>query len=218
MGNKTVIAFDLDDTLYKERDYVFSAYREITRYYGDIVPDDVKEKFFSFAKPYEAFDFLAAAVPGTDVEKMKEIYRSGNVPLADTECALETLTSLKDSGFRVAIITDGFSARQRKKIQSLKLDAVTDCIIISEETGCDKHSPVPFRLLQETFPDASRFCYVGDNPEKDFYHPNIMGWNTAMIFDGKKQNIHSQNNAPTALHKAKTTLMSLKETLKLYHG
>ena len=216
MKNSAIIAFDLDDTLYKERDYVISAYREITRYYGDIVPEDTKNKFYSFTKPYEAFEFLAAAVPETNAEIMKDIYRSGNVTLADTEGAAETLACLKNKGFRIAIITDGFSVRQRGKINALKLNNLADCIIISEETGCDKHSPVPFRLLQNTFKDACRFCYIGDNPEKDFYHPNIMGWSTVMIFDGKKQNIHTQDNAPTALHKSKTTIMSLKETLKLF--
>ena len=118
MASNVVIAFDLDDTLYKERDYVLNAYLKILqRYAGEVCRasencdfgefaknEDVIslcQNFLAHEKPYEAFDYLAAHLPGTDVEEMKAIYRSGDIPLKDTEGAHDMLAYLKDKGITV---------------------------------------------------------------------------------------------------------------------
>ena len=226
MASNVVIAFDLDDTLYKERDYVLNAYLKILqRYAGEVCRasencdfgefaknEDVIslcQNFLAHEKPYEAFDYLAAHLPGTDVEEMKAIYRSGDIPLKDTEGACDTLAYLKDKGYTTAIITDGFSQRQRRKISALGIEHLIDHILISEETGYDKTSAIPFRRLQEKCPDAKRFVYIGDNPAKDFYHPNTMGWDTVMVFDAARRNIHPQNLRLPQSYLAHTSLMAL---------
>ena len=34
---------------------------------------------------------------------------------------------------------------------------------------------------------------VGDNPSKDFYHPNLLGWTTIMLRDREGINVPSQD-------------------------
>lgn len=209
MKNNAVIAFDLDDTLYKERDYVLTVYRLILERYGDCVADNVKSTFLSIAKPYEAFEYFCCQVPQADIEEIKSLYRSGNIPLEDTEGAIPLLEYLKSYGYIIAVITDGFSARQRAKLSSLGIDNLIDAVIISEETGFDKHTPEPFLGLMEINPDAERFYYIGDNPDKDFYYPNIMGWHTVMILDNYNYNIHIQHTLLNPSFSAKTIVTSL---------
>ncbi len=214
MKNNTVIAFDLDDTLYKERDYVIAAYRTIIERYGSEMCDADRALFMSYSKPYEAFEFFCSKVPGSDIENLKTIYRSGSVPIKDTEGAEDLLRYLKSQGYATAVITDGFSARQRAKLHTLGIDSLIDTVIISEETGFDKHTPKPFELLEKLYPDADVFYYIGDNPEKDFYYPNISGWHTIMISDTNNHNIHTQHTLQKPAYNAKTTLMSLAELKK----
>ena len=38
---------------------------------------------------------------------------------------------------------------------------------------------------------ASEYCYVGDNPKKDFIAPNALGWTTIML-KADERNIHEQ--------------------------
>jgi putative hydrolase of the HAD superfamily len=40
-------------------------------------------------------------------------------------------------------------------------------------------------------PDEKRFVYIGDNPKKDFYWANRLGWTTIMLLDNGR-NIHHQ--------------------------
>ena len=177
--------------------------------YGDYVADNVKSTFLSIAKPYEAFEYFCRQVPQADIEEIKLLYRSGNIPLEDTEGAIPLLEYLKSYGYITAVITDGFSARQRAKLSSLGIDNLIDAVIISEETGFDKHTPEPFLGLMEINPDAERFYYIGDNPDKDFYYPNIMGWHTVMILDNYNYNIHIQHTLLNPSFSAKTIVTSL---------
>lgn len=209
MKSSTVIAFDLDDTLYKERDYVLAVYHLILERYGDCVADNVQKTFLAMSKPYKAFEYFCSQVPQANIEEIKALYRSGNIPLEDTEGAVHLLKYLKYSGYITAIITDGFSVRQRAKLSKLGIDNLIDTVIISEETGFDKHTPQPFIRLMETYPDAERFYYVGDNPEKDFYYPNITGWQTIMILDSNNYNIHNQRTLLNPAFSAMTVVTSL---------
>ena len=50
-----------------------------------------------------------------------------------------------------------------------------------------------FMSLMEIHPEATEFVYVGDNIEKDFYHPRRLGWHTIGIRDTEGVNIHPQD-------------------------
>ncbi len=201
----TVICFDLDDTLYKEIDFLKSAYREIALYaaQGDQLLAD--KAYYEMLQAYKdggnAFKQLNQLLgKKTPVEEYLARYRTHRPDIHLTPETRETLEELKAAGSVIALITDGRAVQQRNKIAALGLNRwVADGdIIISEETGSEKPAEDNYRRLMELHPDAEQFVYVGDNPAKDFVAPNRLGWTTVCLEDNG-ENIHPQKFAEHAL-------------------
>ena len=202
-----VVVFDLDDTLYKEQDYLRSAYREIAARiesrYGNLPllsrrgqgwSDPPLDRMLRWRQEGEnVFQRLIEAY-GLDltVNDLLTIYRS-HIPAIRLD---EETKSLLDRLYPYAVlglITDGRSLTQRHKIDALGLSAYMDekDILISEETGFEKPSDEPFRHFMERYPSRT-YYYIGDNPAKDFIAPNHLGWTTICLLDDGR-NIHPQD-------------------------
>ena len=191
-----VVVFDLDDTLYKEQDYLQSAYREISavvesRY---SVPEGVSDQMFRWwQKGENVFQQLIETYElKLTVDELLRIYRSHVPAIRLEESVGELLRRLRQHA-ALGIITDGRSLTQRHKVEALGLTAYMDeqDILISEETGYGKPSDEPFRWLMERHP-SSAYYYIGDNPAKDFEAPNRLGWTTVCLLDDGR-NIHRQD-------------------------
>jgi putative hydrolase of the HAD superfamily len=91
---------------------------------------------------------------------------------------------------KIAIITDGRSVTQRAKISALSLNDYTSDIYISEEVGHEKPDPYSFVKIFDKY-RGFQFLYIGDNPQKDFLSPNMLGWTTICRLDDG-QNVHKQ--------------------------
>ncbi len=199
----TLVAFDLDDTLYKEIDYLRSAYREIAIHaaHGDgmLAGDLLSLMIQTYRGGGNAFLRLNKALnTDTPLDTYLQMYRSHrpNIHLAPE--VRETLDALKTAGCIIALITDGRSLQQRNKIAALGLDRwIADGdIVISEEIGSEKPDEANYRRLMERHSEVERFVYVGDNPKKDFLAPNRLGWTTVCLLDNG-ENIHPQRLAGT---------------------
>lgn len=179
-----LVAFDLDDTLFAEADFVESAYRAIASRYGaELLP-------LMKAAPSPAAAFDATGLP---IDRLLDIYRRH---MPDIRLALEVrrmLANLSDAGHRLAIVTDGRSVTQRNKIRALGLDRLVAPrdIFISEEVGADKLSGEAFVMLDESCPAELPKIYVADNPAKDFLIPNRLNWRTVCLLNCGR-NIHPQ--------------------------
>lgn len=192
MCNK-VVCFDLDDTLYKEIEYLKSAYREIATTIGhpEVAPQMVKW----FRAGENVFQRLNEHLGiNTPIEDYLRIYRNHYPDIELTAGVKETLDELKSRGAVLGLITDGRSVSQMNKIRALGLDRWFEDmnIIISEEFGSDKTDRKNFEYFAERFPRAC-FAYVGDNPKKDFVVPNSLCWKTIMLRDDGR-NIHKQKS------------------------
>ncbi len=193
-----VICFDLDDTLYKEIDFLKSAYREIAfcAAQGDRMLADqaYAEMLQAYRDGGNAFrrlnERLGLTTPVADYLTM---YRAHRPDIHLEEEFVATLDALKTAGHTIALITDGRSVQQRNKIAALGLNRwIEDSdIIISEEIGSEKPAEANYRRVMERHPEAERFVYVGDNPAKDFIAPNCLGWNSVCLLDNG-ENIHPQ--------------------------
>ena len=199
----TLVAFDLDDTLYKEIDFLKSAYREIAlrAAQGDqrLASDLLVQMVNTYRNGGNAFKQLNQLLgKKTPVEEYLAIYRAHRPDIHLTPETREMLEELKAAGIVIALITDGRSVQQRNKIAALALNRwIADGdIVISEEIGSEKPSEANYRRLMELHPDAGRFVYVGDNPAKDFIAPNRLGWTTVCLLDNG-ENIHLQRLADT---------------------
>lgn len=205
--------FDLDDTLYAERDYVQSA----LAYVGGIVAD----RFGQTGAAERLFALWATGVSDPIAVLWRELQLPDSArvdavaamrkhrPVIDLRPdAAHFLRKLRESGRDYAIVTDGRSVTQRAKLAALGcLDA--RYISISEEVGLAKTDPARFSIIEHLL-GPGRYVYVGDNPAKDFVAPNRSGWLTVMILTNNV-GIHAQTvPADTAYH-PKVTITGFHE-------
>lgn len=199
-GEDLLVAFDMDDTLYKERDYVMSGRRAVARHFAGLtgLPESTLSEAMEGFGPTgpEAFDALheLLAPHGVRMEDIVRTYRSHRPDISLDPDAEALLKRLKASGARLALITDGRPAGQRMKHEALGLERYIepDAVFISGETGGSKNTPLPFRMAEERFPEAGRRIYIGDNLAKDFRHARQRGWHTVMLADPEGLNIFPQ--------------------------
>lgn len=169
------VIFDLDDTLYSEKDYVKSGFKAVSEYLGGGF-EDTLQCFFDAGKP--AIDELLR-MTGRENEKkaVLEIYRSHKPHIHLYDGVEELFQKLKRKGIKIGIITDGRPEGQRNKIRALGLD-IDDIIITDELGGIQFRKPcdIAFRILQTKWKlPMSEIVYVGDNPIKDFQAPIQLG-------------------------------------------
>lgn len=192
MSSKYVI-FDLDDTLVCEIDYLKSAYRAIASL---VVSEAVaterlyKQMICEYQEGRNAFEYVAKYFPHFSMEQLLQVYRNHFPVISLNEGAQEVLVFCKAQGFKIGLITDGRSVTQRNKLRALGIEALFDKIVISEEFGRSKPDLRNYEVFTEK--DIKAYCYIGDNPAKDFIAPNILGWTSYCLLN-KGWNIHPQD-------------------------
>lgn len=169
------VIFDLDDTLYSEKEYVRSGYRAVSDYLGGGY-EDMLWNFFCAGQP--AIDELLREL-GRETEKTHclNIYRSHQPNIHLYDGMAEMIEGLMKRRIRVGIITDGRPDGQRKKLDALGLD-VDDVIITDELGGIQFRKPcdIAFRIMMTRWRlNPADITYVGDNPAKDFQAPQQLG-------------------------------------------
>ena len=186
-----VVVFDLDDTLYKEADFVESGFRAVASYLGD--HSYAEDLISSRAGGKNAFEELISkyTLPNS-IEELLEIYRNHYPSIQLDASTIEVLNTLSSQGKILGIISDGRSKTQRNKIDALGLYRwiEPENIIISEEFGSSKPDERNFRVFMSSYSGKS-YVYIGDNTKKDFLAPNYLGWLTVCIKDNGR-NIHPQ--------------------------
>lgn len=194
------VIFDLDDTLYSEKEYIKSGYRAVSGYLGG----GYYEKLWSyFVSKKPAIDELLKEL-GREEEKedVLKIYRFHKPTINLYEGVKETIEELKKRGVKVGIITDGRPEGQRNKIEALGLD-IDDVIITDELGGIQFRKPcdIAFRILQTRWRlSASQIVYVGDNPIKDFGAPKQLGMKS-IYFDNPDGLYRSESNVKYKIDK-----------------
>ena len=200
---KKVVVFDLDDTLYKEIDFLKSGYRKISEMVEKCYGFDAKVIYdrllYWYCRGENAFANLnetyGISIPIVDY---LNVYRTHHPSIMLSQETTDTLNALQHKGITLAIITDGREITQRQKIEALGLTKwiSEDFIFINKAPEHFKPSHFSFNRLMlhcyEQFPDSDfTYYYIGDNPLKDFLAPNQLGWNTVCLLDDGR-NIHKQ--------------------------
>jgi putative hydrolase of the HAD superfamily len=90
--------------------------------------------------------------------------------------ALETLRRLRNRGVRLALLTNGTSADQRRKIERHGLDRLFECILIEGELGYGKPDERVYRQALRRMELAPEDVWmVGDNLVWDVGAPQALG-------------------------------------------
>lgn len=189
----TVFVFDLDDTLFKELDYLKSAYKEIAALISATDTDEVYQEMLNYYQEGKnAFAEILNTHQSTFTTKdLLNVYRNHQPKISFTSGVQKTLSSLKEHKVVMGIITDGRSKQQRSKINALCIEQYTSDIIISEEFGTEKPDERNYTFFHKKYPN-SEYIYFGDNVRKDFVSPNKLGWKTICLLDDGN-NIHKQS-------------------------
>ena len=172
------VIFDLDDTLYSEKDYVRSGFRAAAA----LFPAEkgmAEELWDAFEAGKPAIDAVLAARGLTERKsEALQAYRSHTPALRLYPGAGELLRRLRRSR-KLGIITDGRPEGQRAKLAVLGLSSLVDEIIITDELGGPewrKPNAEAFRLMSRRLEvPFERMAYVGDNTAKDFVAPEKLG-------------------------------------------
>jgi len=189
------VVFDLDDTLFKEIDFVFSGYRHIATELQKQVGHDIYPEMLALHEQKKmVFQVIAEKYQTSQSESdFLQISRTHFPDIELVPGATQLLTWLKAQGVYLGLLTDGRSVTQRNKIKALGLDRFINDFVISEEFGSRKPAPENYLHFSEPRP-GFRCVYVGDNFEKDFVTPNRLGWHTIALRDDGR-NIHPQASA-----------------------
>ncbi len=179
-GIKAVI-FDMDDTLYGEKEYVRSGYAEIARLLPQV--ENAKDKLWDFFEQKKnAIDELLVS-EGIYSDELKEkclkVYRFQSPQIHLYSGVSELLLKLRSKNYKIGIITDGRVEGQQAKIKALGLEALADKIIITDALGgieFRKPNPKAYEMMKEFFNVSySEMVYTGDNIKKDFIACEALG-------------------------------------------
>ena len=207
---RTHLIFDLDDTLYAERDYAIGGFRAAAAWaqsaLGVTVSVDRMVTLLDEGHLGALFPVvLAEAKPDHSADELKQFVQAygrqkANLRLFDD--AADALTHW-EARSQLGLITDGHAATQHAKIAALALAPRFRHIIATGALGANRqfHKPHPhaFELMQaELGADGDRFVYVGDNLSKDFVAPNALGWTSIWIDRPahRPHRIHKHATAP----------------------
>nr|WP_245181810.1 HAD family hydrolase [Sinorhizobium mexicanum] len=215
-GGEGVLVFDLDDTLYLERDFAFSGFRAAGDWYAGrsglhglaqrceaLFNEGRRTKIFD-----EALCGLGVAVDEALVGELVAVYR-GHTPAIALAPDAERFFRGRRPGKRLAMITDGPSATQLAKVQALGLDRLVEHIIYTDAWGAEFWKPHPRAFAAiEAWSESppSRIAYVADNPRKDFVTPRARGWWTVQV--ARADRVH-RGEAPEEAYKPHIVLPDL---------
>ena len=188
LPSSKIFVFDLDDTLYSERDFEKSGIEFVYNHFN--IKHIELETILNNRK-----NWIEQIIDGSNnqitLQIVLDIYRN-HFPIIklyeDSKMFLEKLLSLENE---MSLITDGRSSTQRNKLRALGIEPYFKNIIISEEINSEKPSEYNFRMVMNN-KYIENYIYIADNPNKDFITPNKLGWTSICLLD-KGQNVHKQN-------------------------
>ncbi len=200
------VIFDLDDTLYLERDYVRSGFAAVgaalrersgrtTTFeewmWGQFVAGRRKNIFNALSRRYRL------NLARKDIAELVRVYRDHRPAIRPCRGVDRVLRSLRRRGVRLGALSDGFLPAQRLKLEALGLARMFQATVFTEEMGRDAWKPSPrgFERIRRRLATPHAACaYVADNPGKDFLAPNQLGWLTVRW--RRRGQVHGDNPPP----------------------
>ena len=187
-----LLVYDLDDTLYPERDYIFSGFGAVAQAHADLLGDPQRatarlQEIFEAGNRTRSFNQLLeeqGRQPSAElIARLVETFRAHRPRISLHPDAAASLDFWRRR-VHTAILSDGYLIAQQNKIAALGLADRVDEVVLTDRWGREFWKPHPraFRHLQDRFSVPGRLCaYVSDNPAKDFIAPNGLDWRTILI-------------------------------------
>ena len=191
--SRLIVVFDMDDTLYAERDFAHAGFAaagrwaettlgiqglgaDMTRLFGE----GQLGKLFATA--------LAAKFPEHTAEHVRQLHEAYRHATPQLELFDDARFALDHYGARgpLGLITDGTLAMQQRKLAGLRIASHFAHVVFTDALGVGRQYFKPHPRAYEMTAAAigrpgDRFAYIGDNPAKDFVAPNALGWTTVQV-------------------------------------
>jgi putative hydrolase of the HAD superfamily len=213
IDKQTCLVFDLDDTLYKEVDFLKSAYKHISKLLLPYTGTDIYDYMVNlYQSGQSTLDVIKSEYNFPySIEYLVHQYRF-HKPTLQIPDLQSLLSKLKDTSGKMGLLTDGRSITQRNKIKALGIESFFDDIRISEETGFQKPAEECYTYFEMKYPYLHQFIYIADNIIKDFITPNKLGWYTV----GLRMNQHNIHNQDMSLESSYHPKVWLEDLSDLY--
>jgi len=213
--------FDLDNTLYDAKQYFTGAFRDVSEYlavkYGIIRIDFCgelialwKEKTSMY--PHLFDDVLSEfGIADGELELVIEVFNNHDPKIESYPGVASVLQELKDRGYKLGIITDGFQKRQERKINALNIGYFFDTVVFTKELDHPKPSTIPYqKALDELNATPHNSFYIGDNPILDFRGAKEVGMRTVRVLTGEFKNIPGDEYVDYEIEEMKELLNMLE--------
>ena len=174
-----VILFDMDDTIYSEKENVRCGFRTLTDYVGD--PTLYDELWSAYMKKKPFIKCVLEQRGMYTEERFNEwlhVFRFAPSDITPYEGFCDMLDRLIACGKRLGMITDGRVQSQEKKLAGLGISHYFEKIIITDTLGIENRKPstLAFELMHDFFGvPYEKMVYIGDNLKKDMQPPLNLG-------------------------------------------
>lgn len=199
------VVFDIDDTLYPERDFVRSGYHAVGEHLrellgrNDTFEDWLWNRFVS-GKTARAFNDLSEVFglglnPG-GIRELVDIYHF-HFPTIEPYSGISKLLYKLGREFSLGIVSDGPAQMQQNKLFALGFAGCFDAVVLTDDIaeGSGKPDPAGFEVVSDALFIPHENClYIADNPTKDFIAPNKLGWTTVRYV--REGQIYADSTAP----------------------
>lgn len=191
-----LVAFDFDDTLYPEYLYVQGGLRAVASYiehafkidrnliYEQLLAEkDKNPRSKIFDAVLSKYSFYSSSI----IQDLIREYRSQVLSMTLYPGVKKLLDSLKKK-YILALITDGLTVVQMRKIKHLKIDAYFNYIYCTQDEGAQKGKPNTkffHKLLNDASVSPLDTIYIGNDPQKDFLGPKKLGIKTIRVLQGR---------------------------------
>lgn len=183
------VCFDLDGTLFDDRQYVEAGLRSAAEKLEAIAGVDLTEAFleayFEEGIREGTFDHVLAerGLPERLVPELVEAYHDNDAALEPYPGAVDALEALEDA-YDLALVTGGRNGRD--KLDRLGLDDYFETVLVTSGRPYSKRDPDPFEAVCEDLGvPADATAYVGDRPDLDFPQANALGMYTIRVEAGR---------------------------------
>ncbi len=190
-----IVAFDLDDTLYPEEQYVRSGFRAVARALHERWGADEDEAFEAMWESLERdgrgrqFDAVVERLGlarRQSVRELVSVYRHHRPAIELPDESRAVLEALRPRPLYV--VTDGHKVVQQSKLDALGLAPHLRHAYVTHRYGIHNRKPsvrVFELMMRRERCTAGEIVYVGDDPSKDFRGIRPLGIHTIRVTTGR---------------------------------
>ena len=215
-----LITFDIDDTLYSTSDFVrLARENSLKAMLGMGLAMDLEAALCELNEVVQEFtsndehhfDRLLQRLPKAALGGVNPaiLIAAGVAAYHDTvhnqlrpyEDVLEGVRILKEKGFRLGALSQGYSVKQAEKLVRLRILPFLDqrAIFLTDQVGMSKANAKFYKHAAQSLGLQPEHCmHVGDRPDRDIDPANAAGWIT--VLNRRSGHYHDRPGATPPAH------------------